>query len=113
MTAADVILKVRFYLNDQDTATLRWLDDELWPLVNDAVSQVTRLRPDALYDANGALITVVPAISAGSMLSIDDKWIVPVALFTSAQAMNKQAGQTFNAKKVESFMQQFSLLIKV
>lgn len=113
MIAQDVIDRSRFYLNDTDSDSFRWRDEELVPLVNDAVSQVVRIRPDALYDTSGALITVVPATGVGSTLSIDDKWNISCALFTASMALNKQAGQVYNEKKATALMTQFTALVRL
>jgi hypothetical protein len=112
MTAQNVITKARFFLNDDDSTAERWGDEFMWPLVNDAVNEVTNLRPDALYDATGELITIVPATGPTSTLSIDDAWILPCAIFVAWLALNRQAGQTFNAKQVASLAAQFDKLIK-
>jgi hypothetical protein len=113
MTAQNVIDRARFFLNDTTSDTYRWLDDELWPLVNDAVNKLTRLRPQALYDSTGELITIVPATGTGSTLSIDDKWLIECALFVGAMALLKQGGQTFNAANSQAMMQRFTDLAKV
>ena len=113
MTAQNVIDKCRFFLNDDNSSAQRWLDDMLWPLVNDAVVKVTQVRPDSLYSSVNALITITPATSVASPLSIDDKWLIPCALFVAAMALNRQAGQTFNAQKAAAMMEQFSAMVKV
>lgn len=113
MTAQEVIDLTRFFLNDQDSASERWDDDELVMLINIGVDQVTSLRPDALYSATGTLLTITPAVDETSTLSIDSKWKVALANFVAMEALNKQAGQTFNDKKVASLMTQFTTLIKV
>ena len=113
MTMQDVIDLTRFYLNDQDSASEIWEDTELVMLGNIGVNRVTDIRKDALYDAAGDLITVVPAVDGTSTLSIDGKWKEVVATATAMEALKKQAGQTFNDLKVAALTAQFATLIKV
>jgi len=113
MTAQDVIDRVRIILNDQASSDFRWLDEELLPLVNLAVTQVTNMRPDSLYSPTGSLLTITPVTDVNATVSIDDRWLLHVALFASMLGLDKQAGQSFNVKKNTALGVQFANLMKV
>lgn len=73
MTAKEVIDQVRYEIGDK-SAPYDWDDNQhMIPFLNDEVNLLTK-RPDTLISEIGAMITVTPATSVASTLSVDSRW---------------------------------------
>ncbi len=77
ITGSHVAQQVRWITND--TEPFKPANDLLPAMINAAVDRVVADRPDALFSATGALLTITPITALTGTLSIDGKWLMALA----------------------------------
>ena len=113
--ASDIITKrARLILNDTAVAPApqRWADSTLMLFLNDAVTRIIQLRPDAQLNAAGAIFVIVPVAALGSAISIEDKWLIPICHYICARSLEMQGGELLNLNASNHFQHLFDDTVK-
>lgn len=76
MTAGEIIERARVILHD--TAGTVWSDAHLLRYLSDGLIVLTAMRPDALRDENGELITVRDVTAPTDVVELASKWRGPL-----------------------------------
>ncbi len=86
VTADDIIRRVRALLQDSITP-LRYADIDMFDSINDGLDQMVSLRPDYFISVQFAPAKVT---ALASVLSIPDRLIYPMTLFTAGYMMLRE-----------------------
>lgn len=112
-TGTILAVPIRLLSNDNTSAPYKHDDDELIIWINEAVTKITEMRPEALYATDGTLLTITPITDIAGTISIDDKWKDRVVDWCVNRCLERVGGQVFNAAKAKYHLDRFIAMIKV
>ena len=106
--------RVRLLLNDTSTQSnvQRWVDATLLRFLNDAVTLICELRPDAKIADDGTIRTITALADIGSSISIADKWMLAICHYICARALEMQGGERMNLDASNHHQKAFMDLVK-
>ena len=112
MTGKDVNDRLSTIIKDPEE--LRWKSTEKLLWINDAVNMIVSIRPDAMINTSGALITITPitALTAGAALSIADKWLPAVVQYAASLCFQDEGGNKGDLDRAKLHMDNFMSFVK-
>ena len=116
MTNAEVLTRVRRSLSDtvggSDGSSYRWSDTVLLDLLDSAIKQVSRDRPDSRYDAEGELVSApLEASRTSDTFPLDTKWADHAATLTAALALEMDSADTANREQAVYYRNVYGRLV--
>jgi len=114
MKANDVLKVARSFLKDSESP-YRWETHTLMSFMDIAQRSVSSMRPDALIDTDGTLITLsdVSGGTANTTLNLDDKWKDCMAHLVAAYAYSTDARDPGDASRATTHFETFAAMVRV